>query len=187
MKLRRNGRRFDKKRPVTRTGRCFALHGALSVGRLLRERMKRRGQEVWRNYQPGHQRLGSGLGAVRPADPAGGRAERAVRRPRRRGLLGDGVVRGSDRDTEHKADRRSRSHLHEFPHDGAVLTDSLLPAHGPQPHDELDGVHHRGGVGVPERQRAHPRRVRDDPRRSRRAAAGTPTSSASGISAPRTR
>ena len=46
--------------------------------------------------------------------------------------------------------------LHELPHDGPVLADALLPADGPQPHDELHGVHHRGGVGVPERERPYP-------------------------------
>ncbi len=101
--------------------------------------------------------------------PPDGRAERALRRPRRRRLLGDGVVRRPDRDAEHQADRRPRPHLHELPHDGALLADSLLPADGSQPHDELDGVHHRGGVGIPERERSHPGRVRDDPGRPRRA------------------
>ena len=46
--------------------------------------------------------------------------------------------------------------VHEFPHDGAVLADTLLSFDRAKPHDELDGVHHRGGVGVPERQRPHP-------------------------------
>ena len=101
--------------------------------------------------------------------PPDGRAERALRRPRRRRLLGDGVVRRADRDAEHQADRRPRPALHELPHDGALLADALLPADGPQPHDELDGVHHRGGVGVPERERPHPGRVRDDPGGPRRA------------------
>ena len=31
-----------------------------------------------------------------------------------------------------------------------------LPAHRPQPHPQLDGVHHRGRDRVPERQRHHP-------------------------------
>ena len=65
--------------------------------------------------------------------------------------------------------------------------DALVPADGPQPHDELHGLHHRGRVGVPERERPHPGRVRDDPGRSWASSAGTPTSSASGISAPKTR
>ena len=79
------------------------------------------------------------------------------------GLLGDGVVRGPDRDAEHQAHRRPRPALHELPHDGALLTDAFLPPDGAQPHDELDGVHHRGRVRLPERQRSHPGRVRDDP------------------------
>ena len=63
---------------------------------------------------------------------------------------------GADRDAEHQADRRQGAHVHELPHDGAVLADAVVPADGPQPHDERDGLHHRGVVGVPERERAHP-------------------------------
>ena len=100
---------------------------------------------------------------------AGGRAERALHRARRRGLLGDGAVRRADRDAEHQPDRRARPDLHELPHDGAVLADALVPADRPQPHDQRHGLHHRGRVGVPERERAHPVRVRDDRRGARRA------------------
>ena len=69
--------------------------------------------------------------AVRAAAAAGRRAECALRRPRRRRLLGDGVVRRPDRDAEHQAHRRPRPALHELPHDGALLADALVPADRP--------------------------------------------------------
>ena len=47
-----------------------------------------------------------------------------------------------------------RPHVHELPHDGALLADARLPADRPQPHDERDGVHHRGDDRVPERRTA---------------------------------
>ena len=48
-------------------------------------------------------------------------------------------------------------------------------------------MHHRGDVRVPERERPHPVRVRERSPRCSASAAGTPTWSASGTSAPRTR
>ena len=71
-----------------------------------------------------------------------------------------GVVRRVDRDAEHQSNRRSRSAVHRFPHDGAVLADPFVSAHWPQSHDQRDGLHQRGVVGVPQRQRSHPVRVR---------------------------
>ena len=59
--------------------------------------------------------------------------------------------------------------VHELPHDGALLADALVPADGPQPHDERHGLHHRGDLGLPERERAHPVRVREHRRGARRA------------------
>ena len=66
-------------------------------------------------------------------------------------------------------DRRARAHVHELPHHGALLADAVVPADGAQPHDERHGVHHRGDVGLPERERAYPVRVRE-PRRGPRGA-----------------
>ena len=48
-----------------------------------------------------------GLGAVRAAEGARGRAERRLHRPRRRRLLGAGLLRRADRDAEHRPDRRA--------------------------------------------------------------------------------
>ena len=62
-----------------------------------------------------------------------------------------------------------RPDVHELAHDGAVLADALVAPHGPQPHDERHGVHRRGHDRLPELQRAHPVRVRDDRRGARRA------------------
>ena len=100
---------------------------------------------------------------------ARGHAQRGLHRPRRRGLLGHGAVRRPDRDAEHQPDRRSRPRLHELPHDRAVLADALVPDDRPQPHHERHGHDHRGGIGLPELQRPHPVRVRDDRRGARRA------------------
>ncbi len=65
--------------------------------------------------------------------------------------------------------------------------DPLMSDDRPQSHDERHGLHHRGHVRIPQRERPHPVRVREPRRGARRAAAGTLTSSASGTSAPRTR
>ena len=59
--------------------------------------------------------------------------------------------------------------VHELPHHGAVLADALVPDDRPEPHDERDGLHHRGDIGLPERERAHPVRVREPRRGARRA------------------
>ena len=175
-------------RPITPTGRCPGPGCRLaSTANSSTREGTRDGQAVQGHDQHRHQGLDARLGAVRAADRPRGNAERALRRPRRRRLLGNGVVRRADRDAEHQADRRPRPALHELPHDGALLADTLVPADRAQPHDELDGVHHRGRVRLPERERPHPGRVRDDPRDSRRARLATRTSSASGTSAPRTR
>ena len=39
--------------------------------------------------------------------------------------------------------------VHELPHDRALLADPVVPADGPQPHDERHGLHHRGASGFP--------------------------------------
>ncbi len=61
------------------------------------------------------------------------------------GFSAMGCYGGPDRDAEHRPDRRRRPALHAVAHDGAVLADALLPAHRPQPHAQLHGLHHRGG------------------------------------------
>ena len=106
---------------------------------------------------------------VHAADRSGRRTERALRRARRRRLLRHGALRRPDRDAEHQADRRPGPDVHELPHDGAVLADPLVPDDGPQPHDERHGVHHRGDLRLPERERPHPVRVREHRRGPRRA------------------
>ncbi len=58
---------------------------------------------------------------------------------------------------------------------------------GPQPHAQLDGLHHRGGHRLPQRQRHHPAGERHAPRVSSASSAGTRTWSASGTSARPTR
>ncbi len=137
-----------------------------------REPSRRRGhdeQAVQGRRQHRHQGLDPGLGALHPADRTRGRAERALRRPRRRRLLGHGAVRRPDRDAQHQAHRRPGPDLHELPYDGAVLPDPVLPADGAQPHHERHGVHHRGNLRLPERERPRPVRMREPRRGARRA------------------
>src|SRR5690242_1351489 len=45
-------------------------------------------------------------------------------------------------------------------HHGAVLADAIVPDDRPEPHHERDGHDHRGGIRVPELERAHTVRVR---------------------------
>ena len=55
-------------------------------------------------------------------------------------------------------------------HHRSVLADALLPADRPQPHAQLDGVHHGGSDRIPEREWHDPAGERDalrDPRRAR--------------------
>ncbi len=80
-----------------------------------------------------------------------------------------------------------RCPLHAVPHDGAVLADPLLLPDRPQPHAQQHGVHHGGGDRLPERERHDSAGERDALGDPRRAQAGTPTWSASGISARPTR
>ena len=77
--------------------------------------------------------------------------------------------------------------VHELPHDRALLADPLVPDDRPQPHDERDGLHHRGDVRASRTRTATSRSSARTSPRSSASAAGTPTSSASGTSAPRTR
>ena len=100
----------------------------------------------------------------------GGRAERALHRPRRCRLLGDGAVRRADRDAEHQPHRRqgpdaTRTSIRRrscSPTRSCLLT-------GRNHTTERHGLHHRGGRRLPRLERAHPVRVRDDRRGARRA------------------
>ena len=91
----------------------------------------------------------AGLGAVRAAEGARGCAERRVHHARRRRLLRDERLRRPDRHAEHRPHRGGRGEVHAVPHHRAVLAHALVSAHRAQPHTQLDGVHHRGGVGFP--------------------------------------
>ena len=79
------------------------------------------------------------------------------------------LLRRPDPDAQHRQDRRRRRALHAVAHHGAVLADALVPADRPQPHAQLDGLHHRGGDRLPERQRHDPAGERHAPRDPRRA------------------
>src|SRR5215218_6436169 len=78
------------------------------------------------------------------------------------GFSRDGAVRRDNRDAEHQPPCRPGPHLHELSYDGALFTDALMPDDWAQPHDEWDGDDHGGVVRVPELERPHPVRVRDD-------------------------
>ena len=72
-------------------------------------------------------------------------------------------------DAEHRPDRGGRRPLHPVAYDGAVLADPFLPVDRAQPHAQLDGLHHRGRVRLPERERDDPageRHASRDPRRA---------------------
>ena len=63
-----------------------------------------------------------------PPKAPDGAPERRVHRARRRGLLGDELLRRSDRDAEHRQDRGRRRALHAVAHDCVVLADAVVPA-----------------------------------------------------------
>ena len=111
------------------------------------------------------------------------RPERRLHRARRRGLLGDELVRRADRHAQHRPHRGRGRALHAVAHDRALLADALLPADGAQPHAQQHGLHHRGGRRLSQRERHHPARERHAARDPRASWAGTPTWSASGTSA----
>ena len=115
--------------------------------------------------------------------PAGD-AERRLRGAGRRRFRCAGLLRRADRDAEHRPDRRAGPALHPVAHDGAVLAHPVLPPDRPQPHDQRHGLHHRGGDGLPQRQRARAAGVRHPPRGAGRAR-GAPRWSASGTCARR--
>ena len=78
---------------------------------------------------------------------------------------------GSDLDTPmFDALAAARSALPQLPHDRAVLTDAVVPAHRAQPPRERDGPHHRPRHGLPGLRRLHPEGERvplRDPRAAR--------------------
>ena len=127
-------------------------------------------EAVQGNDQRRHPGLGARLDSVRTAASAGRRAERPLHRARRRRLLGDELLRRSDRHTEHRSHRGGRCALHAVAHDRVVLADALMPADRAEPHAQQHGVHHGGGDRFSERERHDPARERDalgDPRRGR--------------------
>src|ERR1044072_3162284 len=144
-----------------------AATGSLVAG--IQDGRDENGQALQRPNRRRHPSLAAGLGAVPPAGRAARVAERPLHRPRRRRLLGDGALGRGDRDPQYQPPGRERPHLHELAHDRTLLADALLAAHRAQPHDERDGVHRRGDDRLPQRQRPHPVRVRDDRRGARRA------------------
>ena len=143
--------------------------------------------DVHGHDQRRHPRLEAGLDAVRAAEGARRRAQRRLHRARRRRLLGDELLRRPDRDPEHRQDRGRRRALHAVAHDGALLADALVPADRPQPHSQQHGLHHRGARSASRTPAARSRPRTGCSPRSSASAAGTPTWSASGTSAPTTR
>ena len=104
-----------------------------------------------------------------PPKAPGGGAERRLRGPRRRRLLGAGLLRRARRHPEHRPPRRRGRALHPVAHDGALLAHALVPPDGAQPHAQQHGLHHRGRDRVPQRQRHDPageRHARGDPGRA---------------------
>ncbi len=146
-----------------------SLRGAGSSGRCPPSKRGFREQAVQRRHQRRYSRLGAGLDAVRASSGTGGSTERAVRRARRCRVFRARMLRRSDRDTEHRPDRRARHSLHPVAHDGAVLADAVVPADRPQPHAQQHGVHHRGRGRLPEREWDGLPRERNAPRGPRRA------------------
>ncbi len=176
----RKGRlRTDRPRSRTLDQRPFRAHallgrtmGGCSKSRRTRERRDAdrvlEGESHDRSLQGCRQRrrprLDAGLGAVRAATGARRGAERRVHRARRRGLLGDELLRRADRHAEHRQDRRRRGAVSAVAHDGVVLTDPVVSVDRSQSHAQQHGVHHRGGDRVPERQRHDPAGERHAPR-----------------------
>jgi hypothetical protein len=69
------------------------------------------------------------------------RAERALYRPRRRRLLGDGAVGRADRHAQHQEARRAWPYVHELAHHCPVFADALVASQRPESHDQRDGLH----------------------------------------------
>ena len=79
----------------------------------------------------------------------GGCAQRRRRPPRRCRVRAVRLLRVDHRDADIRSARGARPALLELPHDGAVLADARLPAHGPQPPSQRHGSHRRVRIGVP--------------------------------------
>ena len=79
---------------------------------------------------------------------------------------------------------RERPAVRELPHDGALLADALVRAHGPQPPLERHGADHRPRHRLPGLRRAHPARERLPLGDARRPAGTRPGRWASGTSCP---
>ena len=104
-----------------------------------------------------------------PPKAPDGCSQRPVHRARRRGLLGDVLLRRADRHAQSRQDRRRGRPVHAVAHDRPVLAHALVSADRAQSHPQQHGLHHRGGNRVPERERDHPARERHalrDPRRA---------------------
>ena len=126
-------------------------------------------QAVQGDDQHRRPRFDTGLGAVHAAPGAGGRAERALHRPRRCRLLGDGAVGRADRDPN----------INKLAANGLTYTNWHTTALcSPTRSSLLTGRNHttngmaciaEATSGLPRLERAHPLRVRDDRRGARRA------------------
>ena len=122
--------------------------------------------------------------ADRPAAASGGRAQRAGRPDRRRGLRGVERLRRPLPHPELRAPRRRRAEVPPLPHHRAVLADALGPAHRPQPPLGRHGQHRRAGHVGP---RATTRCGPTPPRRWPRSCSTTATAPRSSASATRCR
>ena len=128
--------------------------------------------------RPHHRRVEPGMAGAGPRPE--GRAERAVRRPRRHRLRQAGLLRQPHRDAELRRARRRRPALQQHAHHGAVLAEPLLHRHRAQPPQQ------RHGRASPSSPPATPATTASCPSRtacSRRccsSTATTPTWSASG-------
>jgi hypothetical protein len=52
-----------------------------------------------------------------------------------------GCYGGTDRDAEHRPHRGQRIAVRAVAHHSAVLTDAIVSAHRPEPHDQRNGLH----------------------------------------------
>ena len=115
-----------------------------------------------RTHGPGVQ---PGLAATDPGQ--GRRAERDVRRARRRRLRAAELLRRPGRDAEHRSGRRLGPALREHAHDRAVLADAREHPDRPQPPLQRRRLHHGAGHRLPGLRRADAVRERDAARDAR--------------------
>ena len=88
---------------------------------------------------------GQRIPAHRAVAPARGRAERAHRPARRRGVRRVVRLRGADPHPDRRTARGRRPQVHPLPHHGDVRADASGAAHRAQPSHGRDGRHHRAG------------------------------------------